>query len=151
MEICCTISNVDYIPWIAGFVIEMTAVSTSSFCQAYGGIFYSAFILALWKFNYFMKHVVYACNSSAKEYWNIERQKWFAGVINWSLCLFSQLTCNWVNILVDPVICWFNFKKCPISRLNSFRFMLSNSDIGTKRSKPNSRLFHEINKRHSFK
>ena len=50
-----------------------------------------------------------------------------------------------VNILLDPVICWFNFKKCPINRRNSFRFMLSISDIGTKRSKPNSRLKQKTN------
>lgn len=50
------------------------------------------------------------------------------------------LTCNCVNILLDPVICWFNFMKCPINRRNSFRFIFSNSDGGKKRSKPNSRL-----------
>lgn len=74
------------------------------------------------------------CNSLAK---NVEHQK---SVENGRLCL----TCNWVNILLDPVICWFNFKKCPINRLNSFRFMLSNSETGTKRSIPNSRLKQQI-------
>lgn len=49
-------------------------------------------------------------------------------------------TCNWVSILLDPVICWFNFRKCPINRRSSFRFMLSSNDIGTNRSMPNSRL-----------
>lgn len=52
----------------------------------------------------------------------------------------NSLTCNCVNILLDPVICWFNFKKCPINRFSSLRFMPSIKDAGTKRSKPNSRL-----------
>lgn len=50
-------------------------------------------------------------------------------------------TCNCVKTLpVEPVISAFNFRKCDIKRLSSFRFIPSNKDIGTNLSKPNSRL-----------
>lgn len=53
-----------------------------------------------------------------------------------------NLTCNCVSILLDdPVICELSFRKWAIKRRSSFRFMPSINDAGTKRSKPNSRLF----------
>lgn len=53
----------------------------------------------------------------------------------------GMLTCNCVSILLDdPVICELSFRKWAISRRNSFRFIPSINDDGTKRSRPNSRL-----------
>lgn len=51
------------------------------------------------------------------------------------------LTCSCVSILLEPVICEFNLRKCAIKRLISFRFIPSSNDDGTKRSNPNSRLW----------
>lgn len=51
-----------------------------------------------------------------------------------------MFTCNWVNILDDPVIWELSLRKCVISLRNSFLFIPSINDDGTKRSNPNSRL-----------
>lgn len=53
------------------------------------------------------------------------------------------LTCNCVSILLEPVICEFSLRKWAIKRLISFRFIPSSNDDGTKRSKPNSRLWQQ--------
>lgn len=63
----------------------------------------------------------------------------------------SLLTCNCVSILLEPVICEFNLRKCAINRLISFRFIPSSNDDGTKRSNPNSRLRPNENRQKKMK